>query len=378
MRKRILFLEALPVIAGGQQVLLDMLPALDGYDLHALLPGSGPLGDGLAAGGLTCHFAPMASYTLVRKSRADLARFPFDQLRLAFRCACLARRLHADLLYANSSRTFVWGTLGAILARLPILWHVHNLLADRKTLLLLQRLGGWRTVRRIIAVSRAAAVQFPALEDKVTVIPTAVDTTLFRPDPTARARVRSELGIPLDVPTVGIVGDLIPLKRQHTLLEAVCFFSFLGHPEVRCLVVGDARPGDDESSAYAARLREMAGDNVVFAGRLEDLPAVLNGLDLLVVASERETGPLVLLYALACGVPAVSTPVGRALELLPPDALFPIGDVAALVDRLKYWLADPERLRAAGQAARALAEEQLDLKHFYARISAEVERTMAE
>jgi glycosyltransferase involved in cell wall biosynthesis len=369
MSKRVLFLEALSVVAGGQKVLLDMLPALDGYDLHALLPGPGPFADALAASGVICHLAPMASYTLVRKRWADLLRFPFDQLRLALRCAHLARLLRADLLYANSSRTFVWGTLGALLARLPILWHVHNLLADRKTFLLLQCLGRRRTVRRIIAVSRAAAEQFPTPKDKVVVVPPGVDTALFRPDPAARVRARAELGIPPDVPVVGIVGDLIPLKRQHTLLEA----ARLGPPEVRCLVVGDVRPGDDESSAYAARLRRMAEDNVIFAGRLENLPTVLNGLDLLVVASERETGPLVLLYALACGVPAVSTPVGRAPELLPPEALFPVGDVSALADRLNCWLADPGRLQAAGRAARVLADERLDLGHYRARMGAEMD-----
>jgi glycosyltransferase involved in cell wall biosynthesis len=379
MRKRILFLEALPVIAGGQQVLLDMLPALDNYDLHALLPGSGPLADELAASGVTCHFAPMANYTLVRKSRADVARFPFDQLRLAFRCAHLARRLHADLLYANSSRVFVWSTLGALLARLPVLWHAHNLLVDRKTLLLLRRLGRWRTVCRIVAVSRVAAEQFPALEGKMVVIPTGVDTTLFYPDPAARASVRAGFGIPLDEPLVGIVGDLIPLKGQHTLLEAARMLSSLGSSKVRYLVIGGARPGDEESHAYAARLRAMAGDNVVFTGRLEDLPAVLNAVDLLVIASERETGPLALLYALACGVPVVSTPVGRAPELIRPGVtgdLFPAGDAALLAERLSALLDDSHHLRRMDQAARKLAEEQLSLTMFRTRMRDTIKRTL--
>jgi hypothetical protein len=64
-------------------------------------------------------------------------------------------------------------------------------------------------------------------------------------------------------------------------------------------------------------------------GRRGDLPAVLNAFDLLVVASERETGPLVLLEALATGVPVVSTPVGYAPDLLPADALFPVWGMQA-------------------------------------------------
>jgi len=171
---------------------------------------------------------------------------------------------------------------------------------------------------------------------------------------------------------VGIVGDLIPLKGQHTLLEAARTDSSGTH----YLVIGSARPGDDESDAYTARLHQMAGNNVIFTGRRKDHPAVLNALDLLVIASATETGPLVLLEALACGVPVVSTPVGRAPELLPPEALFPINDAAALADRLQSWRADPPRLQAAKSAARTLAEEQLRLEHFHFRVRAEVERAL--
>jgi glycosyltransferase involved in cell wall biosynthesis len=368
----LLILESLPTIAGGQRALLNMLPALAGYDLHVLLPGPGPLAEALQAGGATCHFAAMASYTLVRKNRADIIRFPFDQLGLACRCALLALRLDADLLYANTGRAFAWGTVAAWLTRRPILWHVHNLLADPKTLALFRRLGRWGTVRRVIAASSAAATQLPDLGYKTVVIPYGVDIAAFRPDLTARARVRGELGLPLDAPIAGIVGDLIPLKGQHTLLEA----ARLDDNGAYYLVVGAARPSDDESGTYATRLREMAGGNVIFTGRRGDAPAVLNALDLLVIASERETGPLVLLEALACGVPVISTPVGRAPELLPPEALFPVGDTAGLVSRLRFWLADRQRLQAAGRTARALAENQLSLERFRALIGTEIERDL--
>jgi glycosyltransferase involved in cell wall biosynthesis len=368
----LLILESLPTIAGGQRALLNILPALAGYDLHVLLPGPGPLAEALRAGGATCHFAAMASYTLVRKNRADIVRFPFDQLGLACRCVLLALRLDADLLYANSGRAFAWGTIAAWLTRRPILWHVHNLLADPKTLALFRRLGRWGTIRRIIVASSGAAAQLPDLEYKTVVIPYGVDTAAFHPDLAARARVRSELGIPLDAAVVGIVGDLIPLKGQHTLLEA----ARLKADETYYVVVGAARPGDDESGTYATRLREMAGGNMILTGHRGDAPAVLNALDLLVIASERETGPLVLLEALACGIPVISTPVGRAPELLPPEALFPVGDTAGLVGRLRFWLADRQRLQAASRAARHLAEEQLSMERFRISIRSEIEHSL--
>jgi len=374
MKQRILILESLPVIAGGQRVLLDMLPALQDYELHALLPGPGPLADALAKGNVTCHFAPMARYSLVHKNWYDLLRFPFDQLRLALRCNQMARRLRIHLLYANCSRSFVWGTIGGFLAGKPVVWHIHNLIADRKTLKLLQKIGECSAVKQVIAASHAAAEQLPNLGPKSVVIPAGVDTDLFHPDPDDRARIRREFSIPREAIVIGIVGDLIPLKGQQTFLDAVQ----AGPDELCPIVVGNARADDSESQAYARLLREIAPANTIFTGRRQDLAAVLNALDLLVIASERETGPLVLLEALACGIPVISTPVGRSPELLPADALFPVGDAVALAARLTHWTRTPNKLRRAKQTARAKAEAHLSLTQFRADVHAELTQILEE
>ena len=148
LRPRILFLEALPTISGGQAVLLDLVSQL-------------------------------------RKALLDMLNYAVRLPRLIFFTWRLIRRERIDLVYANSARTFVRGTCSAALAGRPIIWHHHSLLTGRKTLALLQFIGRWQTVRRIIAVSEAAA-QFPTLKNKMTVIPTGVDTELFRPDSVAR------------------------------------------------------------------------------------------------------------------------------------------------------------------------------------------------
>ena len=369
---KLLFLEALPTISGGQAVLLSLASLLHrNYDLSILLPGEGPLAEALRALGVHCIFAPIGHYSLLHKTPMDIlsyaVRLPWLTL-FTWRLIC---REGINLVYANSARTFVWGTCAAALAGRPIIWHHHSLLTDRKTLDLLQFIGRWRTMRRVVAASGAAAAQFLILKNKVVVIPTGVDTELFRPDPVARTRIRTELGVSREAFTVGMVGDLIPLKGQHTLLEA----AQADPTRARYLVIGSARPGDDESNAYAARLHQMAGDNVVFTGRREDLPAVLNALDLLVVASTSETGPLVLLEALACGVPVVSTPVGRAPELLSGDAcgeLFPIDDANALAQKLMALLNDIDRRTTMSRAARQCAIEHLSLETFRTRVLAEI------
>ncbi|MDY0018604.1 MAG: glycosyltransferase family 4 protein [Anaerolineae bacterium] len=373
-RPRLLVLESLPTISGGQQVLLDMIPALRAVgDLRVLLPAEGPLSKALGAFDVPCTFASLGDYTLVQKTLGDVLAYAARLPYLTLHVRRLIRSEAIDLVYANSARTFVWGTFAAALAGRPILWHHHNLLGDEKTLALLRTIGKLPAVRRILCVSEAAARQFPALAAKTVVIPNGVDTEKFRPVPAWRAEVRNALGISGDAPVVGMVGDLIALKGQHVLLEAVQHLP----AGVHTVIVGDPRPGDAASAAYGRRLREMAGPNVHFLGRREDLPEVLNALDLLVVASERETGPLVLLEGLACGVPALSTPVGRAPDLLSAEMLFPVGDSAALEARLQDRLAEPQKLRAAGDAARSVALQHASLERFQSRIREEIEATLA-
>ena len=133
------------------------------------------------------------------------------------------------------------------------------------------------------------------------------------------------------------------------------------HSPAACfLVVGAPRPGA-ESQAYAEALSQQAkavAGRVIFAGYRADMHAVLNALDVLVVASSTETGPLVLLEALACGVPVVSTPVGQAPELLADGTaglLYPIADSQALAKILLQLLDSPELRAAMSRRAREIA-----------------------
>lgn len=379
MKPRILFLEVIPTISGGQQVLIDLVPGLSDYDLHALLPGPGPLAEVLGPLGVTRHFVSMAQYTLVRKDWRDVIRLATNVPRLAWHTARLARRLDVDLIYANSNRAFAWGTPAAMLSARPMLWHVHNMLADRKSLAALRLLGHWPVVKRIIAVSEPAAAQFEGLADKMIMIPVGIDIRRFRlPGLRGREtyeRVRAELGIPPNASIVGCIGDLIPLKDHRALLDA----ARRGADDIHYLIVGDARSGDAESSDYATELRAHAGHNVHFLGYRDDIPALLNAMNLLVITSTTETGPRVLLEALAAGMPVVSTPVGRAPALIEPDVtgeLFPIGDAAALAKHLAVLLADRQRLSRMSEAAHKLADSELTLSTFQERVRAEIARLL--
>jgi glycosyltransferase involved in cell wall biosynthesis len=378
--KHVLILEALTDIAGGQAVLLDLAPALSAtYQVSALIPGQGALQQALQAAGIPSQYAPMANYQLVGKGRSDLWRFALDTPRLALTAYRHIKRQHIDLVYGNNSRTLVWGTLGAALARRPIIWHIHNLFQDAKTLRLLTYLARWPTVRSIICASPLAAQQFMQVPSaKLKAIPAGVDLHRFAPDPAARERYRSAHSLGAQVPLIGIVGDLIPLKGHTTFIEAAALI-YKNQPEAHYWIVGRARP-TEESHAYQARLQQLAtGLPIEFLGYQADMSGILNALDILVIASTTETGPLVLLEALASGVPVLSTPVGRASDLLSDGTcgqLVPIGSADTLARQLNGLLDDRQQRQAMSQAARHCARRQLSLEDFQARVLAEIKSAL--
>jgi glycosyltransferase involved in cell wall biosynthesis len=112
-----------------------------------------------------------------------------------------------------------------------------------------------------------------------------------------------------------------------------------------------------------------AASNVKHVACVTDVPGLLGAADLLVLCSEEEAAPMVLLEALACGLPFVSTEVPGVRGLLAeasdpvPGWLVPVRQPAALAAALERALAEVGRARdELRSSARALAE-----RHGWAR-----------
>lgn len=362
----ILLLEVLPDIKGGQRMLLEIVPALADYKVHVIVPERGPLHDALVSLDATCHVVPMYQYSLLRKGLADVVAFAKELSYLSARATAIAREIHAQLLWANSSRAFVWGTLAARRAGLPIIWHAQNLLVDRKSLALTRIMARMPAVQRIVACSESAATQF-GIPTKSSIVPLAVDLTHYRPSTEDRTATRASLGTPAGQFVVAHVGDLIPLKGQSILVECA-----RATPDVEYWVIGDAREDQAESLQYATQLRSKAGANVRFLGRRSDVPRLLSAADVLAITSTQEAGPRVLVEGMACGLPIVSTRVGMAPEIVSPgvEGYLIDPDAATLASILRDLSADPGRAKEMGRRAREGAERELGIEPYRQKMHA--------
>jgi len=151
-----------------------------------------------------------------------------------------------------------------------------------------------------------------------------------------------------DGPVIGFVGRLTPQKGVETLIAA---FHALEHEHAQLLIVGD---GESRAALEAAAKAGRNAARITFLGSRKDTPELFRAMNLFVLPSYVEAFPMVLLEAMATGVPVVGTPVGDVPKIISPEVgwIVPPGDEKALTARLADSLAEPGRLANMGGAAR--------------------------
>jgi len=189
-------------------------------------------------------------------------------------------------------------------------------------------------------------------EDKVWLIHGGVDRERFRFDAAGRERVRAEYGFGPRETVVALVGRFDLVKGQRETIEAVSrLIHKQGYRHTRLMLVGfGSATGEEEVRAW---LKEFQMERfAVITGKRDDIAACLSAADIGIVASLwSETIARAALELLAVGRPLISTDVGVMPDLLPPEALFPPGDVDAMVRMLARAMDDApylEELRRAG------------------------------
>ncbi|MFO0675366.1 MAG: glycosyltransferase [Polyangiaceae bacterium] len=334
-------------MGGQERLILHLTRELYARGHHVAVVSLSP------GGTLRSDFGPIQVHDAPRKDGPDPA--------LSFRLARLFKRLGADVVHTHNPSPFFPSVPAARLVGVKRLVHTKHgaNIYGMRSLFTARILV--RALSALVAVSEGTA-EVARKKERVPerllhVIPNGIPLRDFEPNPTSRARVRKELGIPEDAYVVGTVGRLAVEKNYPLLVRAMT--PLLG-PKVRLVLVGEGAARGEIEASIAPEVREW----VVLTGVKKDVPALLSSFDVFTLTSKTEGLPLAVPEAMACELPIVTTAVGGLPNVVTPDVglLAPSGDERALTDAYRLLHDDVMKRKAMARRARERALDTYSLE----------------
>jgi UDP-glucose:(heptosyl)LPS alpha-1,3-glucosyltransferase len=145
--------------------------------------------------------------------------------------------------------------------------------------------------------------------ERTALVPNGVDVSLFRPDPVARASVRTELGLSPSEPVAIFLGEGFGRKGLRTAVQAVARL------DLPLVLVGR---GAERAAAGTGRRH---GARVIGVGHRQDPERYLAAADVLVLPTRYDSAANAILEAMATGVPPVTSAANGASAFLPRPEL---------------------------------------------------------
>jgi glycosyltransferase involved in cell wall biosynthesis len=404
MPKTVLFFDHTAALGGGEVALLQLVQHLDRsrYRPLVVLASDGPLRAELLRAGVETHVIPLAPNVVhTRKDSlggASLLRLGAIAQTLSYirRLARFIRSRRADIVHTNSLKADIIGGISARLARVPVLWHVRDRIADDYLPAATAR--AFRLLCRVLPdyiIANSAAtletLHLPARNRrrgrggahttghapatrKGCVVHDGVIDGVKREEQTAEAQIADQ-HIEANSLCIGIVGRISPWKGQHVFIKAAAAVR-TQFPDARFQIIGSALFGEE---AYEQEIRALAASLgldgcLQWTGFVSNVMDFVRELDVLVHASTSgEPFGLVVVEGMVAGKPVVATNGGGVPEIVlhgVTGLLVPMGDASAMAAAIMHLLAHPEMARAMGQAGRERFEKHFTIEHTARKVQA--------
>lgn len=290
---------------------------------------------------------------------------PVQDLKALFSLWRLLIRERPYIVHTHTSKAGILGRFAAKLAGVPIIIHRphghvfygHFGPLISKFFLLTERLMA-RITDQMVALTQAEKNDHIALSvfspEKIATIHSGVDVDRYMNVQVNIAEKRKELGLNSKGLVVGTVGWLLPIKGPVHLLRAMPYV-WENHPETSLIFVGK---GDLEKGLKEEVHRMGVWDKVKFLGWRDDIPEIMQVLDVFVLPSLNEGMGRVLVEAMAAGKPVVASSVGGILDLVKEGQngfLAEPGDEKGLAIAIKNLLEDKKMRDEMGKRGREMA-----------------------
>ena len=180
--------------------------------------------------------------------------------------------------------------------------------------------------------------------------------------------LREELQLSATTPILLMIGEMNKGKRHRDLIQALKFL-----PNCHVVLAGSGKLQDQLKASVQ---RNNLQDRVHFLGFRNDIPALINAADILVLPSEREGLPRCIMEAMSIGTPVVACSIRGCKDLLQNQRglLYPVGNIPELVKAIQTILTQPDISQQLVQNAKVhIPKYALDLllqqhSHLYKNI----------
>lgn len=349
-------------IAGGERYLQDLIKYAGRSIKHLIvLPYAGPFMQVLEE--YKCHF-------IIINMKKKLS------IRAIVALVQYIKNHKVDIIHTHGYRANFYGRIVCMIRGVKNVSTVHVSLYDyidtplliRYTYIFLEKiLSYWTSIFICISNSMKEDILNHGIDPrKIVVIQNGVDLERFYPRP-AREKLKEELGINTNGHVIGTVGRMVTEKGQKYLIEALKYLKdeWKG---LRCLFVGDG--------PMLPQLKKMVfdygiEDMCIFTGIRKDIELIYPVLNQFVLPSIREPFGLVLLEAMASGIPVIATDSGGPAEFVKSKIngiLVPPRDSKGLASQINWLLSDKEKAQKIGKEGLKTVKKGFNVRNTTMRV----------
>lgn len=291
-----------------------------------------------------------------------------------YRLINLIREHPVDLLHIHNPFSAILGRLMARLIKIPVIITVHlasytgirtsnwRSRIKRRLFIIIETITNYCMKDRLIFVSnqlRDEAVTLGIMPAKqAVVIENGVDLYPYQ-NPPNRAILREEIGARQDAIVICTIGRLTEQKGMDLLLRAIGQLPQYDHP-ISVWLIGD---GPQRQDLEQIVIDLKIAHRIKFLGFREDVAQLLMASDIFGLTSRYEALPLVLIEALAAGLPCVVTDVGENARMVKTGEngwVVPLDNPDAIANALDSLIRNPDLRQKMGKISQERANQYSD------------------
>ena len=344
-----------------KQFLLPLIDAMtmEGWEVHSAC-SYGPATEKLRADGYILHD--------IKISRSIN---PISAAVSIFQLVQLFRAEKFDLVHVHTPVAGLVGRFAARISRVPLVvytahgFYFHDQMPrwKQKIFIWLERIAGYCTdllFTQSKEDANTAIVEKIMPQDSVLAIGNGVSRQRFNPEVIPqKSKIRELLQIPKDVFVIGLIGRQVKEKGICEFLQAAVEISKI-QDSIWFLMVGERLSSDHSNSVnleISLALKEL-GNRLIITGSRDDIPEMLQAMDVFCLPSWREGMPRSIIEAMMMAKPVIATNIRGSREEVVPEVtgvLVPVRASKELIKAILFFAFHPDKCYSYGNAGRERA-----------------------